>query len=113
MTLQASLSDAQSLTACLAVEGFLLATVSLAVSIGTPGKRRVANLPISAFGIAISAAVLSIIVATAGVAAWIGLYGEGTLLPLRQLWIAVVLLIVVAAQPILALGLALGARSAD
>lgn len=110
---QASFADAQALSTCLAVEGFLLATVSLAATLGAPGRRRVAKLPISATAVALGAAGLCCLLGTGALASWLGLYGEGDFLPLRQLWIAVVLLLAVIIQPVLAVLLALGTRSED
>lgn len=106
----AALSDANALSTFLTVEGFLLATVSLAVTLGTPGRRRPALLPVPVSVIAMGAAVLSVLVGLAGVAAWLGLYGEGSILPFRQLWIGIMLLGAVIAQPIIAFLLAFGAR---
>lgn len=106
-------SDVQALTTFLSVEGFLLATVSLAVTLGAPGRRRPAALPVPATFIALGAAWLSVLVGTGGVAAWMGLYGQGSLLPLQQLWIAVVMLAAVLAQPVIAILLALGSRVKD
>lgn len=106
-------SDVQALTTFLSVEGFLLATVSLAVTLGAPGRRRPAALPVPATTIALSAAGLSVFVGTGGVAAWLGLYGQGSFLPFQQLWIAVVMLTAVLAQPVIAVLLALGTRVKD
>ena len=105
----AALPDAQALTTFLTVEGFLLATVSLSVTLGAPGLRRPAPLPTSARHLAMGAACLSVVVGVAGIAAWVGLYSEGIILPLRQLFIAIVLLTAVIAQPVIAFFLALGA----
>lgn len=110
VTITAALSDAQALTTFLTVEGFLLATVSLSVSLGAPGLRRQAPLPVPASHLAMGAAYLSILVGFAGVAAWVGIYGEGVILPPRQLSIAIVLLGAVIAQPAIAFLLALGTR---
>jgi hypothetical protein len=110
---QASFADAQALSTCLAIEGFLLATVSLAGTLGSAGRRRVAKLPIPASAIALSASVLCCLLGTAALASWIGLYGTGDLLPFRQLWIALMLLLAVVVQPIIAVLLALGTRSED
>lgn len=72
-----------------------------------------AKLPVPAAAIALSASILCCLLGTAALASWIGLYGSGSILPFRQLWIAVMLLLAVVAQPILAVLLALGARSED
>lgn len=109
----ATFSDVQALTTFLSIEGFLLATVSLAVTLGAPGRRRPAALPLPAHHIAYGAAGLSVFVGTGGVAAWLGLYGQGTLLPLQQLWIAIVILVAVLAQPVLAVLLSMGSRAKD
>lgn len=106
-----AITDAQVLTTFLSVEGFLLATISLTATLGAPGRKRPAPLPVRAEAIAMGAAVLSMLVGAAGVAAWFGMYSEGSLLPPRQLLIAVVLLSVVVAQPVVAFLLALGARA--
>ena len=113
MNPEVAFGDAQALTTCLAVEGFLLATVSLAATLGSAGRRRVAKLPVSAFTIAMAAALLSCLVGAAAFASWLGLFGEGSLLPARQLLIAVILLVVLATQPIIAVFLALGTRTED
>lgn len=110
---QAVFGDAQALSTFLTVEGFLLATVSLAVTLGAPRKGRVAKMLVPASVIALSAASLSILVGVAAAASWVGLFGEGTLLPLRQLVVAVVLLLALVAQPVIAVLLALGARHED
>lgn len=107
------LTDAQSLTTILTIEGFLLATVSLALALATPGRRRPISLPVAPSHVALGAAVLSVLVGAAGVGAWIGIYGFGELLPPRQVWIAVTLLVAVVFQPVIAFLLALGARSGN
>jgi hypothetical protein len=110
---QAALSDVQVLTAVLTIEGFLLATVSLAAALGAPGRSRQPALPLSAFAIACGAAGLAVLVGSAGVVAWAAIYGEGEMLPLAQAWIALVILLVVICQPALAILLALGTRTQE
>lgn len=95
----------------LTVEGFLLATVSLAATLATPGRRRQPAMPVKPSELAIAAAVVSVFVGSAGIAAWLGLYSEGEPLPFRQWWIAAIALVALVAQPIIAFLLALGTRS--
>lgn len=113
MDAHTAFTDAQALTTFLSVEGFLLATVSLAVSLGTPGRKRVPNLPFRPATIAMMAGCLSAVVALGGLFAWAGLYGQGSLLPFRELWIAATLLAAVVLQPCLAIVLAMGARAKE
>lgn len=110
MSTHASFTDAQALTALLSAEGFLLATVSLAVTLGTPGRKGVPNLPFRPPTIAMTAGCLSALLAVGGLLAWLGLYGQGSLLPPRELAIAAILLLAVVGQPVLAVILAMGAR---
>lgn len=61
--------------------------------------------------LALAAAVLAGLVSAAGIAAWLGLYSGGQLLPFRQWLIAVVILLALIAQPVIAVLLAIGTRS--
>lgn len=106
----ASFTDAQALTTLLSAEGFLLATVSLAVTLGAPGRKGVPNLPVRPPTIAMMAGCLSAVLALGALLAWLGLYSHGDLLPPRQLAIAALLLVAVVGQPVLAIILAMGAR---
>lgn len=109
--MNSALADAQALSTMLTVEGFLLATVSLAATLGTPGRRRPAAMPIKPASLALGAAGVSALVGSAGIAAWFGLYGQGEILPFRQWWIAAIALVALVAQPVVAVVLALGTRS--
>ncbi|MDF2146759.1 hypothetical protein [Knoellia sp. p5-6-4] len=110
---QQSLTYVQALPVLLTVEGFLLAVISLAVTLGTPGRRRPAGTPIPPSAIAWCAAGLAIVVAVGALSAWLGMYTGDTWLPFPQLVIAASLLLAVVAQPVIAVLMAMGLRSGD
>lgn len=109
----ASMSDLQALTACLTAEGFLLATISLLVSLSAPGRLRQSALPVKPVLLAICIASLSSLLGVAATLAWFGMYGSGSVLPLRQATVAIVILLAVLAQPVISFLLALGLRNAE
>ncbi|NIZ91563.1 hypothetical protein [Kineococcus rubinsiae] len=107
----AEFSTGQALAALLAAESFLLATVSLTVTLATPGRRRPARLPLGAFPFAMTAAIVVAVAAVGAGTAWAVIFGGETFRPLPEVIIATCLLVAILAQPLLALGLALALRS--
>lgn len=104
-------TDAQALSTLLAVEGFLLAAISLSISLSAPNQAR----PMS-FGwlkpahMARVAACILVFVALGALAAWSSIFTGGSFGGFTRLLVAAALLVALVAQPLLALGLAFGAK---
>lgn len=114
VAVEAGLATSQALHLLLTMEGFLLAVISLSVSLGAPGRVRQARTLIPPAGIAWTAAVLALLTSVGALAAWWGLYARGgDWLPLPQIVIGFVLLAAIVAQPVIAFSLAAGLRPGD
>lgn len=88
----------------------MLAVLGLTASLSSPGRGRVAALPVKpeqlAFGVAGVVGVLAIGAALS----WGGIYVGGSLRPIREVVIAAIMLFAVLAQPVIAAVLALGLK---
>src|SRR5689334_18440999 len=104
------MNDAQALSTFLTLESFMLAVLSLTANLVAPGRARVAALPVSGFKLALSAAIAVGVLALGALCAWAGMYVGGSLRPLCEVAVAVVLLLAVLFQPLFAVALALGVR---
>lgn len=105
-----ALSGTSAVTALLAVEGFLLATVSLAASLASPGQKRGRRWLVPPAGIAGIAVAVMFVLALAGTAAWCSVYAGEDLRPVAEAAVGAALIIAIWLQPIIAFLLALGFR---
>jgi len=105
-------TDYQLLATCLTIEGFLLAAVSLSLSMNSPNRARPLvnkNLVIKAIYAAVG---LSGLMGVAGGLCWWGVFIStgGDWLPIRQVCIAGILLAAIVFQPVITALVAYGAR---
>lgn len=104
------MSDSQVLSTFLTVESFMLAVLGLIATLAAPGRKRVPALPVKPHRLVLGVAILISMFASGALLAWAGLYVGGAWRPLRESAIAVILLVAVFAQPIVAVIVALGVR---
>ncbi len=102
-----------ALTALLTTESLLFAALNLAASLSTPGGRRIRRLPLPGRVIGGGAVGALILVAVGALAAWAELFLCDFPTALSGILIAVALLVAIVAQPVLAVLLALGLRTAQ
>lgn len=100
-----ALSYVQAISTLLALEGFLLAVVSLTVSLGAADQKRQRDMLLSPRMVARLAAGLAVVVASGAVASWCGLYAGGHLRPLPEVFVATALLVAIVMQPFFAVAL--------
>lgn len=105
-------SAGQALGTLLAVEGFLLAAISLAINLAAPNQERARSFGrFEPIHLAQGAAIVLGIVAVGAGAAWMEIFTGGHFAGIRRLIVAVALLIALIAQPVLAILLAFGAKT--
>lgn len=96
------LSDGQALAALLATESFLLAVLSLAITLGAPNSRRQRRLAIPASCLAWLAWGILTISAIGAAAAWSGMYLGGAWRSPHEIVFATCLAFAIGLQPVLA-----------
>lgn len=103
-------TNAQALTTLLGAEGFLLAAVALSINLSNPGQQFARKGWMSFRKVTIGAAFVLLVAAVGAGFAWANIFLRGaTYAGHVEATIAVALAIVIVAQPIIALTLALGA----
>jgi len=105
-----ALSGTAAITALLAFQGFLLASVSLSASLGAPGQKRMRKWLLPPIAIAFTSVGLMLILAVAATASWGSVYVGGSLRGPAEVCVAAALIIVIWVQPIIAALLSLGLR---
>ena len=107
----AAISDAQALSTLLAVEGFLLAAISLSINLDAPDQKRPMSFNrVKPVVLARCAAVVLVIVAVGAVSAWTAIFAGGSYVDITRFLVGSALLVALIAQPALALFLAFGAK---
>lgn len=89
----------------------MLAVLSLTATLSTPGRRRVSALPVKPTQLALGVAGVVVVLALGAVLCWGGIYVGGSWRPVREVFIAAILLCAVVAQPVIAVLMAIGVRS--
>src|SRR5689334_10793382 len=108
----AEFTNANALSTLLTTEGLLFAALALAVNLLTP-SRRPPKLPVPAKLIGYFAAGVLVVVAIGAAFAWGQIYTGGHLRDFSSVVEAGSMLVAIAAQPVLAVLLALGLRTED
>lgn len=105
------MTDAQALSTLLTVESFMLAVISLTATFSAPGRARLSGLPVSGVQLALGLAGTISFLAIGAVLCWAGMYVGGTWRPLREVIVAITLLVAIIVQPVVAFLMALGVRT--
>jgi len=103
---------ANALVTLLTTESLLFAALGLAANLSTPGGRRVRRLPVSGHLLGSCAVGAFIVVATGAAAAWLQIFLSDFPSAPSDIVIAVSLIVAIAIQPVLAVLLSLGLRTA-
>lgn len=107
----ATLPNGDALGLLLSAQGFLLAAVALAVSLGAPAQvRQLRYRMLKPSRIMNFAVALMALLSVGAVAAWWGLLSTGAFRHLQGLSIGVSLMAAILGMPLVALGLVLGAK---
>lgn len=107
-----ALTDAQALSTLLVVEGFLLAAISLAITLDAPNQVRPRSFRvIKPTHIVRGAACVLVVLAIGAVSAWCQIFTGGEFEGFTRAVIAGALLLAVVVQPVIAVLLAFGSKT--
>src|SRR3954454_17299579 len=101
-----------ALASLLTTESLLFAALGLAANLSTPGGRRIRRLPVSAHLLGRGAVGAFIVIAAGAAAAWLQIFLSDFPSRPADVVIAVSLIVAIVIQPVLAVVLGLGLRTA-